>query len=441
MINRITARSRSIAAGRDVNLNLILGHEGLSPTDVIKAFCKARGITDEQILQALDINNFAELTQDRVLEFLNRLIFELELGSIGEGGKYAQLAKQTETAIDRARVMQTAFSAIDEALQKRAFGEAYQLLKSILVGERKFSNINEMIVEDCFLCGYLHLANSGETKDFDELFSLLDELDPRLVSNSTLCFVVEMQQEHATRLVENQQLDSNLAQVRQLLEKPAMNDQDLLRLKILEALCLRRLGERGKEIHLREAEQIALEVWQNHSLFPIEACNTLANIQLRLFSLFGDASALERAFITLSDIPTLPDEAELTEYQTYPKCLNAHGNYFKQRLKQTTSAQNYVNSIEKYAAAEAFWQEGNAPYEWAMLQKNKADARHIFLASLQEPDFDTLGLAFDEINKSLRYRTKTNAEYQYKRSMEVRDRLIRLSDSWGGPPNAGVIET
>lgn len=394
-----------------------------------------------QILKALNLENFTEITQDRVFEFLNRLIFEWELGSIGGIGKYAQLAEHTEAAIDRARTLPSTFYKIDEALQKRAFGEAYNLLKSIVIDERELASINAMIVEDCYQCGYLHFANSGETADFDELFSLLDLLDPKLVSHSTLCFVAEMQQEHATRMVESQQLESNLTHVRQLLETPAMNDQASLRLKILEALCLRRLGERGNESNLREAEKIALEVWQNHSLFPIEACNTLANIQLRLFSVFGDSTALERASITLSDIPYLPDEAELTEYQAYPKCLNAHGNYFKQRLKQAASGQNYANSIEKYVAAEAFWQESNAPYEWAMLQKNKADARYVFLAGLEDPDFDTLKLAFNEINQSLRYRTKSNAEYQHKRSMEVRFRLIQLNESWGGSLDIGEIET
>lgn len=431
MTKRIVASNRSLAAGRDINLNITIGPDGLSPIEILKQFCKEKDLNFGRIMQAIESDSSSTLSYDQLFDLLNRLSFEAELEQTIGSGKYKTLSEGAGRVAEKAQFLQTKLDTIATALNAKNYGVAYAELRGIVTGDFTTDRLSSTVVEDCFQCGYLHLANQGKTSEFDELFDLLDVIDAASVSPSTLLFVAEMQQEHATRLSSNEDLIKNLSRIRELREKLEVNLETQERLKILEALCLRRIGERGDQEALNEAESILAAIQIAGSMRPIELSNTLLNVQNRLYSRYGDESALSRAKITIESAPSLPENAELIEYQSFPKLMNAIGNYHKQVLKQTKGAPAYGSAIEFYSKTEVFWNEENAPYEWAMIQKNKADVRELFLRDLAEVDQSLIITAWVEILQSLKHRRKDNAEYQYFRSIEVQKRLEVLSSKHG----------
>ncbi|WP_299919357.1 hypothetical protein [uncultured Roseobacter sp.] len=427
MAKRIRANNHSLAAGRDINLTIESGRDGFNVVAVFEAFCDNRGITNEQIMQALGVSSFEEITSEDILSALNRLAVEAKLGVIGSERKYKNLAHAAKEASAKANRIASRLSAVDEALVVRDFAKAYEGLKVLIQDDDAVSSLTQQIVEDCIQCGYLHFSNQGRTHNFEELSEVANSVESDLIAFPTVCFLAEMQQEHATRQKSNLLLKNSLVHINSLKDRYGNESQQSIRLILLEALCLRRLGERGDLSALQQAENLLLELVEEETDYPIEIVNTLANAQLRLHTVFQESGALERMATTLESCPDLPDDVELSELQAYPKFLNAYGNYYKQRLKLSQSSGEYATAIEKYTQAEVFWTEKTAPYEWAMIQKNKADVREIYLNNSAYFDPSILMIAHREIENSLKYRTESNAPYQFERSRIVKSRILELA--------------
>jgi len=428
MIKIVRAKNNSLAAGRDLHITLNVGSDGPQIQEAVASLAEKLGLTSEQFLDELNVASESELTADRLLFSFNQAATIQSLNQVGTSGKYKKFAAEALKVTQQVTTLESQFLEIATALEQQDYSQAYTKLKVLISATGNFPKLTPGLIEDCFQCGYLHFANHGKTSDFEELFSLLDIFDSELVSAQTIILVLEMQQEHSTRQKEEGGLQTNLKRVRSYLDTFNGEPMHLLQLQILKALCLRRLGERGDIGRLNEAETLLLSLERKASFRPVEFGNTLANIQLRIASKTGDRDALERALVTLEKVPSLPSKAEISEVQAYPKYLNAFGNYYKEKTKLKPTPSCYARSIEQYTKAELFWKEENAPYEWAMLQKNKADVRQVFMNATQKVDAEDLKAAHQEIIISLRYRTKENSEYQFQESMKVLDKITDLAE-------------
>lgn len=429
MTKKIIARENSIAAGRDVVLNLNIAPESLDPSTVVSALASVLKVDEAKAIELLKAGKEQELTPGRLLDALSGFSIVLNLQSEGTRQKYAALSTAADTAAVKAAELRLSLRQIANALRDSDYRVAYMSLKELMRDDECPDRLKVELIGDCLQCGYIYFSNEGRTAELPELVELLGQ-SPGDADFTVSYLILEMQQEHATRQEEPDLLEENLQRIDALLrDTPSPSEREKSKLLLLKALCLRRLGERGIGNYKRlgDAEEILEKLIKSGSSERIEVINTLANVQLRLFSVFGDADALERAGVALTNLPELGEEAELSEVQAYPKCLNAYGNYFKQRTRSSGSFEDYRASMEKYSLAERFFTEGRAPYEWAMLQKNKADVRVSYLTASGMVDQDILTDAYEEINKSLRYRTPEAAGYQYKRSIAVRDRIEEIA--------------
>jgi hypothetical protein len=84
-------------------------------------------------------------------------------------------------------------------------------------------------------------------------------------------------------------------------------------------------------------------------------------------------------------------------------------------------------AVECYSEAENYWNQTDSPYEWAMLQKNKAESR-LFHMQVFGMESELYRRAIGEVEASLRYRTDQEASWQSNRSKEVLRGLLQLED-------------
>ncbi|MEM1428148.1 MAG: hypothetical protein AAGG09_01680 [Pseudomonadota bacterium] len=427
----VIAKKNSVAAGRDVNIRIVLGEKGLDVEASLKQICQDHDLDYEQLMQALRSTGYEHLVSEQVFEALNRLIAEQSLQNASSSLKYTHLAESASEAAALAESIAVSLGKVQAALESQDYGVAYSLLRELLLADTSPPSLLSQIANDCLHCGFLHFANTGQTSSFDDLLSLMSSASEVEAHPNTLYLIAEMQQEHATRQISTDGLWKNLKELRSLKEIAKDDPEDSAYVTILEGLCLRRIGERGDKQCLVEAEETLSMLSPNKHSRPIEALNNLAITQIRLFSVAGDHDAIKRAKSTLEMVPALGKNPSLSEYQAYPKFLNNYGNYYKQCLKLSKASTDYAASIEMYTAAERYWSEDDAPYEWAMLQKNKADVRSIFITQQGQVDSALLLKAHNEILASLRHRTKENAERQYERSFNVLRRIEEIARSSG----------
>jgi tetratricopeptide (TPR) repeat protein len=317
---------------------------------------------------------------------------------------------------------------VSRALHDRRYGDAQNNIAYIMTNQLVSEADRLEFVFDYFLTGYLHLANTGISSEITQLhrqaFSeYAEKIDPML-----LCLLAEMQQEVATRDLKDGPLEGSLAALEELLPRCSQHAEANEYCEILIALCLRRLGERGRTPLLEASLDLHQSLMNEQTRRPIEIANNYGIALIRYFEETRIPKYLNDARDILEGIKPPKDGSSVSEYQCFPKVLNNLGNIAKQLILVTNKSHYLLQAMECYGEAEKYWSEIESPYEWAMLQKNKAESRLFHMQVFgREPTL--LDKAIAEIESSLKYRTQGEASWQSNRSQEVLEHLLRLRSS------------
>ncbi|MFD1983316.1 hypothetical protein ACFSOZ_11625 [Mesorhizobium newzealandense] len=310
--------------------------------------------------------------------------------------------------------------------KSHAYLKAHDLFRQALASDYA-GDLKSRIVYDYLVSGYVGYSLASDTEGIRQLIASVQSAFAGYIDRSTELAMAEAHQEVATRQTADDMLFENKGILAELLNKFGPDDIACLN---LQGLLYRRLGERkssgGRRKHFLELSRSIFDHLASLELnLSVEHSNNRAITLIRLYELTGDAMALAEAETILSGIDYRVTSLPLADFLALPKALNNHGNVWKQKLQANPDADSYTSAVENYSRAERYWNEQQSPYEWAMLQKNKADVRCVYMKifGLKKATFER---AMTEIIDSLKYRSPDHAPYQYERSMEVKRELEKL---------------
>lgn len=411
-VNLVKADSNSIAAGRDINI--ILGAEA-EQVDVGKVLKLAA-----QRLKLPSLADSSNRTSSSTDEIAGRIIMVAQVGVIEMNGVYEDFFNEVDS-------LKATLQNAESAFQSQQFASAHKFYEVAL--ETAPQSILRRVVHDFLVSGYI--AHSLKS-DVASLRKLLENCRQKFIGQmdgSLKIVLAEAHQEIATRqqsasmLIENGQILSDLEEY---------FDADNVQLLNLKGLHCRRMGERTENSELErmrllaEADDIFRRIHElTKDRMGAEKRNNWAISLIRMFELTSKPEFLDRAEAVLNEIDFSVTALPFNDFLALPKGHNNRGNIFKQRLRRFSDSHCYADAIEAYSAAEKFWTEQDTPYEWAMIQKNKADVRCDYM-DVDGFNQKTAEKALSEVEQSLKYRNEMDAPYQFNRSTEVKRRLENM---------------
>jgi len=410
----VTATGGSIASGRDVNITIVNG-EPLDAQAVLALIAGKLNRDPHELARALAPG--ASLSADESLSQIMMFAQSSASGSEDPYVSYFSDRDHLKRLLGEARV----------AFERRSYLQAHHNYREALTKD-DIAPLRTRLVSDYLVSGYIGFALASDLAGLDALIEDVHTRFDDALERNTEITLTEAHQEIATRQTGAAMLEDNRRLIDRLLvrhgEEPALLN--------LKGLLFRRMGERrdspDRAGHLRKACEVfeALQEAQGDDrALPAEYQNNWAISLIRMYELNGDAAALDQAERLLAAIDFNPLHLPVSDYLALPKARNNTGNVFKQKLALSGSYDDLDRALTEYTAAEFYWDEAHSPYEWAMLQKNKADARTTYLVR-SGFERSQARAAMAELDKALRYRTRERAPYQYQRTVDVRDRLAAL---------------
>lgn len=233
---------------------------------------------------------------------------------------------------------------------------------------------------------------------------------------------------------------ANKSDLERLFENGAILEDDP-EYRLCKAVLNRRIGERltrpkteRKEFLLAAIELLSQLVCSSLEKSFIDKCRPELSLSyLRMFEVVSEdvyfLEEAEKALVGADNVHSLVGPNDAYSKLTDPIALNALGNIYKQYLRtEIGDSIHYLLAIESYTKAEDVWKEDTHGYQWAMLQKNKAESLLLNVRRLSRKDMSIsvkrfllsmLDEARRKIIASLAYRSKEEAPYQYAKSMSV----------------------
>ena len=409
----VTARHGSIAAAGDISITINV-HGGAQYDEIVRDILHNLNVNDPQLLSSLSKDHDDRSAEEKIGNIL-LVANSSALSTVFDYGHYFSGLERLKALVSLAVLR---FRDHDYIAAHTLFREALELGPD--------APVKLHLVYDYFVSGYVGYSLLSDVVSVRSLLSELRDKYYDLFDRSISISMAEAHQEVATRQVSDEMLQENKQMVDELLQRHGWLDVQCLN---LEGLLYRRFGERQSSgdqrvVYLEKAISTFEEIQRvAGDEMGIEAKNNWAIALIRHFELTNLESSLNEAEELLRSIDhELSTPLPLSDFLALPKALNNLGNVSKQRLALTRDAQFYTDAVENYGRTERFWDEAGSPYEWAMIQKNKADVRCLYL-ELFGHNQTTAERALKEIELSLRYRTKAHAPYQYERSMRVKERL------------------
>jgi hypothetical protein len=423
-MTKVIAKDGSIAAGNDININLTIVNGKVDDVKLFDRVSIILGISVEELKSiVVDTSNIAVIG-----DLIRSTVFQQNVHALVDTGKFADISRQMNQGVAQITEIKDkgfeAESAIREGNYKAAHAAIGCIINSVVLPIK----VRQQFTYEFFLTGFLHLANIGNSAQVTNLYhraqsDFAQDLDPKL-----LCLLEEMQQEVATREISDKPLEENLSSLEALLSRNDLTSSDRRHALMLKALCLRRLGERERTALLLESIALHEDLLQDGSDRVIEITNNYAIALIRCFEVTRELKYLNIAGSVLGRLTPPKDGILISEYQCYPKVLNNLGNVSKQFIRVSTDSHHLSEALERYSEAEKYWNEQNAPYEWAMLQKNKAEAKLFYMQSFGAvPSLRAQALV--EIERSLKHRTIDESSWQNRKSDSIKTQLLSLSTS------------
>jgi len=195
-------------------------------------------------------------------------------------------------------------------------------------------------------------------------------------------------------------------------------------------LAYRRLGERTGVELLQKAILIfdeGLSFNQDNVVWEADLKDQKAITHVRIFEFNKDESNLiEAEKLLIACVDLFKFITDPLDIRLKPRILNNLGNVYKQKALfiGNEKRENATKAIYYYEQAENFWSEPTAKYEWALLQKNKAEAKYA-LAKVTR-DSELLIDALKDCSSSVKYRDLQNSPYQWGKSVDVIFQIVLL---------------
>jgi tetratricopeptide (TPR) repeat protein len=409
-----TAKNGSIAAAGDINITFTI-NDRASSDEIIREILRKLSI-DPGLITSLSRENEDRSAEEKI----SSILMVAKSSAFDRTSSYdAYFAEVND--------LEMTINAAIKSLQDHDYLKAHGLFRAALESDPA-DKVKPRIVYDYFVSGYVGYSL---VSDVDAIRGIISELRSRYHNHfdrSIDISIAEAHQEVATRQVSDEMLAENELILGDLLRSYGKDDTQCLNLL---GLLYRRFGERksvgDRRIpYLEQAMKTFLAIQRlEGDRMSVETKNNWAITLIRHFELTKDAASLDTAEALLESIDYRAQVLPLPDFLALPKALNNRGNIFKQRMAHSGDVHCYPAAIEQYSRTERFWDEAGSPYEWAMIQKNKADVRceYMTIAGFHRSTADT---ALREIELSLKYRTEENAPYQYQRSLEVKRRLEKM---------------
>jgi tetratricopeptide (TPR) repeat protein len=415
MIKIIKANNNSIAAGADVNIivdgnsfsidMLVDAIKNMLSPELMKVMNKSQHLVRERVIR---VENISE-----IVRFIN-MIGHLDLTDVAK--RYSFIQGEIKAGIKNLTIVSETINNIKSALLRRNYKKAHTFLGIIINGQIE-QEIKQLFLTDYFMTGYIVCANSG---DIAGIFDVMRSAKKwHIVDKSLKLFILRAHQEYSTRMLESSGLYENEKELRDIINDNQDDDKECLNLL---GMCLRRLGERGDNAKLEEAVDIFKKLVKINPE-KREYSNNLGVSLVRLFEFNRDLSSLRLAEQILLSIDKKRDVLEIEEYFAIPKAYNNLGNVYKLMISIDNDA--FRKSISAYNKAEEIWTINNAPYEWAMINKNRAEAR-LEAAQKNICGMVDLEIARKEILEAMRYRRIDNAPFQFKKTENIYNKIESL---------------
>jgi transcriptional regulator with XRE-family HTH domain len=412
--------------GRDITINLSIDGLHFDREKLVERL-QNLGLDDAIATALLGSGTVEHLTRGELKVGIQKSLLQLNLRQAYTDQKYLHLSEAAGRVGASLARFKSKAERLHYCLGRGEYGTCHQILKQLLTSDLLSEEQRAGLIFDYVQTGYIHYANSGNRSAIEGLYTRTFQTDWHHLEPRLLCLLAEMQQEIATRDLNPKFLQENLRSL-SLLEKICRPDRRTYEhLLILRALGLRRLGERGDCAKLDESITIHRKLMRRQTRRYIEISSSFGNALLRRFELTGNVSDLDQAQEVLSRVQKPKAEVLISELEAFPKALNALGNLYRHRVGLVGRTEDFARSIECYTKAERYWSEEESPYEWAMLQKNKAKATLVF-AQKQEVTAEFVQSAIEQAENSLCYRTKEQSPYQFRGLLEMIDELSRIKD-------------
>lgn len=412
-INNVSAKDGSIAAAGDVTI-INIGSDAFGNGIVGQLFSILK--TDKN-LESI-ISRVGEMVAQE--EKIRIALMANRYSSSSEGGRYSAF-------FDNVGVMEVMAASINsgiESINDREYLKAHKIFGELL-NSNPPENIKSLIISDYFISGYVGYSLNSNINAISDIISELRKQYRNYFDRDIDFTIAEAHQEIATRQITSDMLIENESILVDLLK--TYGEIDIRCLNLL-GLLYRRLGERedsgdNRLYYLAKALDMFAKIQRIEcERMSVEARNNWSIALVRHFELTKDAGSLDKAEVVLKDIDYNATTLSLSDFLALPKSLNNRGNIYKQRMSQSHDIHDYNAAIEEYNRTDRFWDESGSPYEWAMIQKNKADVRCNYM-EIFGFNKNTAKAALNEISQSLKYRNKSNAPYQYDKSMDIKNRL------------------
>lgn len=412
------------SVGRDVVINLSIDGSGFD-RDKLLAQLENFGIDSSAAATLLGSSTVEHLAGRELKVGIQSSFLKHNLRQAHHNKKYLHLSAVADRVGVSLAMIKSHAEQLHHCLGRGDYGMCHELLKHLLASDLLSAEQKNDLTFDFVQTGYIHYANSGNRSAIRELYSRVFDGDWRKLQPRLLCLLAEMQQEIATRDLDSGLLQENLASLSRFEEVCRADPETHEYLLILRALCLRRIGERGDRAKLEQSIGLHRKLIKRPTRRFIEISSSFGNALLRRYETDRNVRDLDEAQAVLSRVDKPKAETLLSELEAYPRSLNALGNACRHRVVLSGRSEDFARAIECYTKAESYWSEETSPYEWAMLQKNKAKATLLF-ATKQEVTPEFLQNAIEQAQSSMRYRTKEEAPYQHQGLVEIVDKLKRL---------------
>lgn len=412
----VTASHGSIAAAGDITIT-INNNDGAGYEELLQKILCELGITDYGLAKSLDLEKDDRSAEEKI----NNILMVVKSSAFAPNSSYDSYFADVHSLENLIR------SAV-KSLREQDYMLAHAKFQKALSTDPA-DDIKQKLVYDYFVSGYVGFSLASDVQAIRRIITEVRTRYHNHFDRSINISIAEAHQEVATRQASDDMLIENEQIIDDLLATYGPEDLQCLN---LQGLLYRRFGER-KSSGARRLERLetAISVFETISRLTegkvsVEATNNWAISLIRQYELSGDIASLDEAERLLEAIDyDSRDPLPLLDFLSLPKALNNLGNIHKQRLASTGDVYVYTKAVETYGRTERFWNEGGSPYEWAMIQKNKAEARCAYMEAngYHKPTAQT---ALDEIDASMKYRNQESAPYQYQRSLDVKARLQAL---------------
>ncbi len=363
-----------------------------------------------------DAINYAQKNEGFVLHDISKsALFQEAISDFKD--VYEQFLRSDITMLNN-NTLEVISKAAAIQIKKGKFGNAHKLFEDAF--EDTSNSYRDFVFKQYLITGFIHYSQENNMNGLRDLLTkrksviILEDSEIDLITANIF-------QEICSREIDIKDLDEQMFLLHDLYVKASIETKPLMANSL--GLAYRRLGERAGIELLQKAISMfdeGLEYNSDNPVTEVELKDQKAITHIRIFEFNKNIVELIEAKTLLDEaIELFPSIKDSRDSRLKPRVLNNLGNVYKQMALclELHKEKNAQHAIDCYVKAEKFWNEPNAKYEWALLQKNKGEAKY----ALAKVNLDTNILidALQDCSLSTKYRTLENSPYQWGKSVDV----------------------